>query len=114
MLNPISFRPGPVTFWTTLIYLALLITIVIINDNPPPAPGQSPYKGVNLTEAWLDLTTLTRHHHPYNSHNNDDVRTFLATRVGEILVKSGVTWKTVTMEPGSKCVPWSRRLSLSC
>ncbi|KAK0635733.1 putative zinc metalloprotease NCU04133 [Bombardia bombarda] len=94
MLNPISFRPGPVTFWTTLVYLALLIPIVIINENAPPAPSESPFHGVNLTEAWLDLTTITAAYHPYNSHFNDDVRNILLQRVASILDQNGVSWNT--------------------
>lgn len=94
MLNPISFRRGPVTFWTTLVYLALLIPIVIINENPPPAPRQSPNGSVNLTQAWLDLTTITSQYHPYNSHYNDEVRDFLLRRVAAILDENDVPWRT--------------------
>ncbi|KAM7197317.1 hypothetical protein V8F20_006671 [Naviculisporaceae sp. PSN 640] len=90
MLNPISFRPGPVTFWTTLVYLALLIPIVIINEDPPPAPSKSPYAGVNLTEAWFDLATITRGYHPYNSHFNDEVREILLGRIEDILKENDV------------------------
>ena len=94
MLNPISFRPGPVTFWTTLVYLALLIPIVIINEQPPAAPSESPFNGVDLSEAWLDLTTITRGYHPYNSRFNDDVRDYLLERVATILDNNGVDWNT--------------------
>jgi hypothetical protein len=94
MLNPISFRRGPVTFWTTLVYLALLIPIVIINENPPPAPRHAPNGSVNLTQAWLDLTTITSKYHPYNSHYNDEVRDFLLRRVASILDENGVPWRT--------------------
>lgn len=94
MLNPISFRPGPVTFWTTLVYLAILIPIVIINEEPPPAPDQLPQGSVNLTQAWLDLTTLTKAYHPYNSRYNDEVRKFLLRRVASILDGNGVAWNT--------------------
>ncbi|KAK4181481.1 hypothetical protein QBC36DRAFT_306270 [Triangularia setosa] len=96
MINPISFRPGPVTFWTTLIYLALLIPIVIINETVPAAPSvdkQSPIEGVNLTEAWLDLTRITRGYHPYNSKFNEEVRGYLVERVGGILEGNQVAWR---------------------
>jgi hypothetical protein len=94
MLNPISFRPGPVTFWTTLVYLALLIPIVIINEDAPPVPSELPFQGVNLTQAWLDLTTITTAYHPYNSHFNDEVRNFLLRRVEATLDQNGVAWDT--------------------
>lgn len=94
MLNPISFRRGPVTFWTTVIYLAILIPLIVINETVPPAPKESPFEGVNLTEAWLDLTTLTKGYHPYNSRNNDEVRNWLLLRIQQILDQNSATWKT--------------------
>jgi len=94
MLNPISFRPGPVTFWTTVFFLALCIPIVIINEEPPPAPSAAPFPGVNLTEAWLDLTTITRAYHPYNSHFNDEVRNILLQRIESILEDNEVDFDT--------------------
>lgn len=95
MLNPFSFRPGQVTFWTTVTYLALLIPIVVINETTPPPPnGESPVPGTNLTQAWLDLATITRAYHPYNSHYNDDLRGYLLGRVRSILDESEVAWTT--------------------
>jgi hypothetical protein len=93
MLNPFSFRPGPVTFWTTVTYLALLTPLVIINENTPPAPAaESPLKHISLTQAWLDLATLTKGYHPYNSHYNDELREFLLHRIRSILDENGVDW----------------------
>lgn len=94
MRNPFSFRPGPVTFWTTVTYLALLIPLIVINERTPPPPGESPVQGVNLTQAWLDLSTLTRAYHPYNSRFNDVVRDFLLRRIRSILDANGVVWAT--------------------
>jgi hypothetical protein len=95
MINPFSFRPGPVTFWVAITYLALLIPLVIINEETPPAPRQeSPVQGTNLTQAWLDLATITRGYHPYNSHYNDDVRDYLLKRIHSILDENDVAWTT--------------------
>jgi hypothetical protein len=94
MLNPLAFRRGPVTFWTTVIYLAVLIPLIVINETVPPAPSESPFAGVNLTEAWLDLTTLTQAYHPYNSRANDRVRDWLLLRIQEILDQNGASWNT--------------------
>lgn len=94
MLNPFSFRPGPVTFWTTVTYLALLIPIIVINERTPPAPSDYPVPGINLTQAWLDLSTLTRAYHPYNSRYNDVLREFLLQRIRSILDDSGAAWTT--------------------
>jgi hypothetical protein len=100
MLNPIAFRPGPVTFWTTLVYLALLIPIIVINETLPPTSEDywsAKGTGINLTEAWLDLTTLTSHYHPYNSHNNDEIRNWLLLRIEEILKENGAAWTSDTL-----------------
>jgi hypothetical protein len=95
MISPFSFRPGPVTFWTTVTYLALLIPIIVINERTPPAPtDESPLQGINLTQAWLDLTTITRAYHPYNSHYNDDIRQFLLQRIRSTLDENAVSWTT--------------------
>lgn len=93
-MNPFAFRRGPVTFWTTLVYLAVLIPIVMVNESVPPAPRSSPFSGVNLTEAWLDLTTLTQAYHPFNSHANDQVRDWLLLRIQQILDGNGASWNT--------------------
>lgn len=94
MLNPIAFRPGPVVFWTTAVYLALLIPLVIINETVPPPPSDIPAVGLNLTEAWLDLTTLTQAYHPYNSRNNEEVRDWLLLRIQETLDQNGASWES--------------------
>ncbi|KAK3897959.1 hypothetical protein C8A05DRAFT_38470, partial [Staphylotrichum tortipilum] len=97
MLNPFSFRPGPVTFWATVTYLALLTPLVIINENTPPAPAtESPLKHISLTQAWLDLATLTKGYHPYNSHYNDELREFLLHRIRSILDENDVDWAEET------------------
>lgn len=93
-MNPLAFRRGPVTFWTTLIYLAVLIPTIVVNESVPPPPRDSPFSGVNLTEAWLDLTTLTRAYHPFNSHANDEVRNWLLLRIQQILDGNGASWST--------------------
>ncbi|KAJ5678996.1 hypothetical protein N7462_007240 [Penicillium macrosclerotiorum] len=81
--NPLAFTPWPVTIITTVVYLALLIPILVIHVNVPSAPRTSP-KGLNLTEAWQDLQTLTGGFHPYNSHRNDEVRGWLLKRIEAI------------------------------
>lgn len=94
MLNPLAFRRGPVTFWTTVIYLAVLLPLIVVNETVPAPPNKSPFDGVDLNEAWLDLTTLTKAYHPYNSRANDQVRDWLLLRVREILDQNGASWST--------------------
>jgi hypothetical protein len=93
MANPLAFRPGPVTFWTTLVYLGLLVPILYVHETVPPAPDVAdPYKGLNLTQAWLDLARITQRYHPYNSRNNDDVRDYLLLRIQEVLDGNEIPW----------------------
>lgn len=94
-MNPFAFRPLQVSFWTTVIYLALVIPLLVINESVPPAPADStPLDGLNITEAWLDLVTLTNGYHPYNSHKNDEVRNWLLLRIQDILDQNNASWNT--------------------
>jgi hypothetical protein len=81
--NPLAFTPWPVTIITTAVYLALIIPLLVIHLNVPSAPQTSPI-GLNLTEAWQDLQSLTKGYHPYNSHQNDKVRSWLLERIDAI------------------------------
>lgn len=102
-MNPFAFRPAQVTIWTTIVYLALLIPLIIVNETvPSPPQSPTPYAGVNLTEAWLDLATLTQGYHPYNSHKNDDVRNWLLLRIQEILEDNDADWATETSIGGER------------
>lgn len=98
--NPLAFRPAQVTFWTTVIYLALLIPLVFVQENVPPAPKTAtPFPGVNLDQAWVDLTTITRAFHPFNSRFNEDVRAHLLERIHDILNENGVSWSKEKTSP---------------
>ncbi|OAA51924.1 Peptidase family M28 family [Metarhizium rileyi] len=101
--NPFAFRPGPVSFWTTVVYLAVIIPLIYVQETVPPAPPEEALpQGVNLTEAWLDLEAITRSYHPFNSHTNDVVRRYLMRRAREILDRNGVDY-TTDLTGG---VPW--------
>lgn len=107
MQNPFAFRPAQVTFWTTIIYLALLVPLIWVHETVPPAPNDhSTYRGLNLTEAWLDLQTITTNHHPFNSHDNDRVRQYLIDRSKEILKRHDVKYGVGGEPEGSV---WSNR-----
>ncbi|KAJ5818651.1 hypothetical protein N7474_004242 [Penicillium riverlandense] len=81
--NPLAFTPWPVTIIVTAVYLALVIPLLVIHHQVPASPNTSP-NGLNLTEAWSDLQTLTGGYHPYNSHRNDEVHAWLLQRIDEI------------------------------
>jgi hypothetical protein len=83
-LNPLSFTPGPVIFFTSAVYIALFAALLTVHLRVPNYPSKTP-DGVNLTQAWGDLEHITRRFHPYNSHANDHVREYLLARIKDIL-----------------------------
>lgn len=90
--NPIAFTRGPVTFITTLVYLAIIIALIVVQTGVPPPPDTpTPIHGINLTEAWLDLQLLTGSHHPYNTHRNDAVHDWLLSRIESILTENNAS-----------------------
>lgn len=88
--NPLAFTALPVTIITIAVYIALATGILYVHLVVPDAPDSpTPYKGVNITEAWRDLQTLTEKFHPYNSRESDAVHKWLLSRVDEILTENG-------------------------
>lgn len=82
LYNPIAFRPLPVTLFSSLIYLAIIVPLLAIHHVVPHAEHIA---GANLTEAWLDLQTLSNGFHPYNSRRNDYVHDWLLGRIDDIV-----------------------------
>ena len=85
--NPFSFSPLSVTIITSLIYAALIIPLLVVHHIPPEAERLA---GTNLTEAWLDLQSMSGGFHPYNSRSNDVVREYLLKRIDAIILKNSV------------------------
>lgn len=100
--NPVAFRPAQVTFWTTVVYLALVIPLVYVHVTVPSAPpDDSLPSGLSLTDAWLDLQIISSAYHPFNSHQNDVVRGFIISRSKDILKHNGVDYTTEVLDvPG--------------
>lgn len=88
-----SFLPLTVTIITTIVYVSITISLLVIHLTVPSAP-QNPtlYEGLNLTEAWLDLDEISNGYHPFNSNRNDEVRQWILLRIKEILDKSNAYW----------------------
>lgn len=86
--NPFAFTPLPVTIITSLVYVALIVSLLVVHHTVPQAPDN--LAGTNLTEAWLDLQTLTNGFHPFNSRRNDYIRDWLLTRITAILTENGI------------------------
>lgn len=80
--NPIAFRPIPVTVFSVVIYLAIIIPLLTIHHVVPRTENIT---GANLTEAWLDLQTLSNGFHPYNSRRNEYVHDWLLGRIDDIV-----------------------------
>ncbi|CAG8951426.1 hypothetical protein HYFRA_00007342 [Hymenoscyphus fraxineus] len=94
---PFSFVPMAVTFVTVLVYLGIGIPLLVLHETVPTAPTDpTRFRGLNLTEAWLDLTQLTNGYHPFNSRKNDDVRNWLLKTIEAILEKNHVPWTAVS------------------
>ncbi|KAK8136032.1 hypothetical protein PG984_003972 [Apiospora sp. TS-2023a] len=90
--NPLAFRPSQVTVITTVVYIAVIVALLVVQHTVPAPPSETPYAGVNITEAWLDLKKLSNGYHPYNSRKNDKVRDWLLTRIHELLKANGVSY----------------------
>jgi hypothetical protein len=84
-----------VTLITVAVYLAVIIPLLIVHETVPSAPtSPTLYRGLNLTEAWLDLSELSKAYHPFNSRRNDEVRDWLLTRIEAILDANEVQFTT--------------------
>lgn len=87
--NPLAFTPLPVIVVTTVTYIALFAGLLTVHLTTPPYPSSTP-TGTNLTQAWLDLETITGKFHPFNSKANDEVRTYLLSRIKDIVASKNL------------------------
>ncbi|EXJ81974.1 hypothetical protein A1O1_08041 [Capronia coronata CBS 617.96] len=95
--NPFAFARWPVTILTSLVYIAILISLLVIHTGvPSPPKSETPIHGINLTEAWLDLQLLTSSRHPYNSRRNDEVHAWLLERIQSILKENAASTSSST------------------
>ncbi|KAG4030306.1 hypothetical protein MFRU_012g00480 [Monilinia fructicola] len=100
--NPSAFVPMAVTLVTVIIYLGVFIPLLIVHETVPSAPDDPTlYNGLNLTEAWLDLQSLSDGYHPFNSRKNDDVRNWLLKRIDEILDHNQIQYTTENDSTGA-------------
>ena len=82
-----------VTLITAVVYLAVFVPLLVVHETVPSAPSNPTlYRGLNLSEAWLDLSKLSEAYHPFNSRQNDEVRDWLLIRIEEILGDNGVKY----------------------
>ncbi|KAK0846792.1 hypothetical protein LTR03_006676 [Friedmanniomyces endolithicus] len=94
--NPIAFVPAQVTIIASAVYTALFTLLLWNHWTVPAAPSDPvPVKGINQTQAWLDLDFITDGFHPFGSRRNDVVEQYLSRRVEAILKSNGVGYDVV-------------------
>ncbi|KAM3472655.1 hypothetical protein MY8738_008769 [Beauveria namnaoensis] len=103
----LEFRPSLVTFWIFLTYVSITSVLVYVQETVPIPPTVLPV-GLNLTEAMLDLQTITRAYHPFSSRENDRVRQFLLNRSEHIIGRNGIKYKYEAVR-GSNAEEWPRQ-----
>ncbi|KAI9721890.1 MAG: hypothetical protein M1828_004985 [Chrysothrix sp. TS-e1954] len=98
--NPFRFAVAQVTVVIIALHLGLFTGLLYVHHVVPSAPRTTtPFNGVNITEAWLDLQQLSDGFHPYNSHRNDEVRQWLRGRIDDILKRNGIVYETQQAVP---------------
>src|ERR1700761_935133 len=104
--SPVAFFPTQVTVITSAVYIALFAILIWVHTTVPRAPNDpTPASGINLTEAWLDLSYISGGYHPVGSRRNEAVRSYLVKRIEEILERNEVEYKVVkSTEGGTKSI----------
>ncbi|KAG5648253.1 hypothetical protein DXG03_006211 [Asterophora parasitica] len=76
-------KPWPSVLGTTTVVVmyALIFAAVLITDQLPAIPDSAHQHGLNLAQAWKDLHVISTRPHPYNSHANDLVHSYLLSRL---------------------------------
>lgn len=96
--NPIAFVPAQVTIISSAVYIALFAVVTWVHLSVPSAPSDpTPVKGINLTQAWLDLDFVSDGFRPIDSRRNAVVREYLVRRIEEILDRNGRDYKNETI-----------------
>lgn len=84
--NPFTSIDGRISITTTIVYVAAVASVVVSSIRLPSLPTDSESsKGINITEAWDDLSYLSQRYHPFISYDLDAVHDWLVQRVQSIL-----------------------------
>ncbi|CCM01529.1 uncharacterized protein FIBRA_03585 [Fibroporia radiculosa] len=78
---PFRFASGPVTALTVVLY-GFIFWLALYTDELFDVPKDT--RGLDLDRAYADLHKITSQPHPFLSHTNDDVRTYLLSQVESI------------------------------
>ncbi|PPQ79482.1 hypothetical protein CVT24_010158, partial [Panaeolus cyanescens] len=79
----LGYRTLPVSILVFITYTVIFIALSV-TDTLEDVPKKSEWGGLDLGEAKEDLRVITAHPHPYNSHANDHVRSYLLARLQSI------------------------------
>ncbi|RKF56093.1 Vacuolar membrane protease [Erysiphe neolycopersici] len=108
----LTFFPLTITLITTIIYLSITTSLLIIHETVPSPPKDlTSYQGFNLSEAWYELQELSNGYHPFNSRRNDEVRNWLLLKIKETLDTSNTSWELEKNDSKPKSQP-SKYLSV--
>ncbi|EGO00552.1 hypothetical protein SERLA73DRAFT_50249 [Serpula lacrymans var. lacrymans S7.3] len=77
----LAFRIIPTTVLLFVVYAAVFST-VLITDELPEVPKTT--GGLDLDQAYADLQQITTRPHPYNSHSNDLVHSYILSRLQSV------------------------------
>ncbi|KAG2050937.1 hypothetical protein BDR06DRAFT_917279 [Suillus hirtellus] len=77
----LAFRTIPTTIFITVIYAAVFSTL-LITDQLPSVPKHT--RGLDFQQAYRDLHEVAARPHPFNSHANVLVRSYILNRVKDI------------------------------
>ncbi|KAH8916333.1 Zn-dependent exopeptidase, partial [Atractiella rhizophila] len=86
----LSFRRGPVTTLivvSTILLLYFICAAQYIQPSSHLSQNPSDEPRYNLSRSYSDLQHITAHPRPYNSHANDDVKSYLITRIKEEIAR---------------------------
>ncbi|KAG1734465.1 hypothetical protein EDB19DRAFT_1854474 [Suillus lakei] len=77
----LAFRTIPTTVLITVIYAAVFSTL-LVTDQLPSVPKHT--QGLDFQQAYRDLHEVAARPHPFNSHDNVLVRSYILSRVTDI------------------------------
>lgn len=102
-----AFRNTPTTVLLVAIYIAAFAS-VLITDELPAVPK---HRRLQVEAAYADLQQITANPHPYNSHSNQLVQTYLLSRLESITHTSHFAHISVDTSSNLTFVPKSSIIS---
>ncbi|RDX48595.1 hypothetical protein OH76DRAFT_1352007 [Lentinus brumalis] len=78
LASPFKFAPIPVALLALIVYLAVFASVLSFDEL---ADVPKNLRGLDLDRGYDALSKITARPHPYISHANDDVRTYILSRL---------------------------------